>query len=440
MNSQSMRYPFSLLLTVLLLFTFSRAAAQSLETRLFELPDVVFQKVDSKDGRATYEIMVKQFLDHADPSKGTFFQKVYLTHAGYDRPTVIVTEGYNRSRNRVYELTQLLDANQVLVEHRYFGKSMPDSLDYNYLNLEQATADLHKVNQLFRNLYPGKWVSTGISKGGSTTIFYRYFFPDDVDVSVPYVAPINREYEEKRIYEFLDNVGTREIRDKILAFQKRLLKKREDVLPLLHFYGIGARLNFTYLTEEEAFEYAVLEYPFSFWQWGAKAEDIPGKDQSLSTAVEHFLKVSNIDFFADQSMTAFASHYYQAAQEMGYYGYETEDFKGLLKALPMKPYPNAAFTPNKMKVEFDGTLLDKVNKWLETNGNRFIYINGALDTWSASAVPQNEKLDSHWFFMEGTDHAGARIRNMSDENKEKVVSALEKWLSLEIDRSIYDKD
>lgn len=440
MNIQFMRLISSLLLTAFLLLTFSLTTAQSLETRLFELPDVAFKKVESGDDRATYEVMVKQYLDHKDPAKGTFYQKVYLSHVGYDRPTVIVTEGYNRPRNRVYELTKLLEANQVQVEHRYFGNSMPDSIDYNYLNLEQVTADLHRVNQLFRNLYQGKWVSTGISKGGSTTIIYRYFFPNDVDVSVPYVAPINREYEEQRIYDFLDKVGTKEVRNQILAFQKRLLKNREEILPLLHFYGMGARLKFTYLTEEEAFEYAVLEYPFSFWQWGGKAEEIPGKDADITTHVEHLLKVSNINFFADQSMTAFASHYYQAAQEMGYYGYETDDFKGLLKALPMKPYPNAAFTPNKMKVEFDGSLLDKVNKWLETEGNQFIYINGALDTWSATAVPENSKVDAHWFFMAGKDHGAARIRNMTDENREKVVSALEKWLSVKIDRSIYEKD
>ena len=203
----------------------------------------------------------------------------------------------------------------------------------------------------------------------------------------------------------------------------------------MHFYGLGARLKFTYLTEAEAFEYAVLEYPFSFWQWGAKCEQIPGKKDDLAKAVEHLPQVSNINLFADQSMTAFASHYYQSAQEMGYYGYETEDFKGLLKALPMQPHPHAAFTPNKMEVSFDGSLLEKTNQWIETKGNQFIYINGALDTWSATAVPPNDKVDALWFFMEGKDHGGARIRNMTEENREKLIVQLEKWLDLKIERA-----
>ena len=32
-------------------------------------------------------------------------------------------------------------------------------------------------------------LATGISKGGQATMFYRSYFPDDVDISVPYVAP-----------------------------------------------------------------------------------------------------------------------------------------------------------------------------------------------------------------------------------------------------------
>lgn len=102
----------------------------------------------------------------------------------------MATEGYKAFRRRVYEPTKLLNANQVTVEHRYYGSSVPYSIDYRYLNMKQATADLHKIKQLFSSIYKGKWISTGRSKGGVTTIFYRFFYPNDVDVSIPYVAPI----------------------------------------------------------------------------------------------------------------------------------------------------------------------------------------------------------------------------------------------------------
>lgn len=418
---------------LLLCFLAPALSAQSLEQRLFELPDLSFEKGAPDANRQNYILRVKQPLDHRNPSAGHFYQRVYLSHLAYERPTVIVTEGYNRRTQRLYELTDLLDANQVQVEHRFFGESIPDSLDYRYLDLEQATADLHHIRELLGQLYAGKWVSTGISKGGSTTIFYRYFYPNDVTVSVPYVAPINNAYEDKRIYEFLDNVGTEACRDAIFEVQKRLLKERDEVLPRLRFYARGARLQFSYVSFEAAFELAVLEYPFSFWQWGHDCAQIPEEDAELDVLINHLLDVSDINFLADQSMTAFAPHYYQSAQQMGYYGYETKKFKKWLEAVPTKPRPHAAYTPNKMAVEFDGTLLKKVNKWLENGPSRMVYINGALDTWSATAVPAREGEESLWFFMQGHGHGTARIANFTDAEYDQLIESLEKWLATDID-------
>ena len=414
------------------LFVSFNASSQVLDDLLFELPDVIFEKVESSDHGEIYKLKVKQPLDHDNPEMGYFYQKVFLTHKGFDHTNVLVTEGYSCRQNRIYELTTLLDANQIEVEHRYFGESMPDSLDYQYLSLAQASADLHKINQLMRNIYKGKWVSTGISKGGSTAIFYRYFYPDDVDVAVPYVAPINYEFEEQRIYDFLENVGSSDCRKKIKDFQVRMLKNSDKIIPWISFYSMGAKLDFSYVTMEQAFELAVLEYPFSFWQWGHQCEDIPSKEVTLQKAVEYLIDVSGVDFFSDKSMSAYASHYYQSATEMGYYGYEIEEFKKYLKALPKDKNPHAAFVPDKMDFEFDVSLLDKVNAWLKKNGNAFIYINGELDTWSASAVPPSEHVDAVWFFMKGKHHGSARIKNMTEEERTSLISNLEKWLEIEI--------
>lgn len=404
-----------------------------LEMKLFGLPDVIFKSIDAPRGyEAAYELKIKQPIDHKNPEKGHFYQKAFLSHKGFDQPTVICTEGYNRNRNRMYELTQLINANQIDVEHRYFGDSSPDSLDYTYLNFEQATADLHHINQLFRKIYSGKWVSTGISKGGTTTIFYRYFYPDDVDVSVPYVAPVNHDYEDKRIYEFLETVGTKECRDAITDVQRRMLKNREAMLPMIRWFVKGKDLKFTYLTLEEAFEYAVLEYSFSFWQWGSNCEDIPGKDATTEELLEHLIDVVGFKFFSDEDIEYFGSHYYQSSTEMGYYGFETDDFKGLLKYLPTDTNPHASFIPGKMDFKWDGTLTNNVANWLRTNGNQFIYINGGNDTWSATGVPPSKGVDAEWFIMEGKDHGQARIRNMTKEEKVRLVTALERWLEIDI--------
>ncbi len=416
-----------------LLALWGTATAQSLEQQLYDLPDLRFKKIETPEGfEAAYELRIRQPIDHRDPSKGFFYQRAFLSHRSFDRPMVIVTEGYNRSYNRIYEPTELLQANQLDVEHRYFGVSLPDTLDYTYLTLEQATADLHRIRELFGQIYSGKWVSTGISKGGQTTLFYRYFYPEDVVVSIPYVAPLNLAYEDTRIYDFLDTIGSEACRKKIFDLQVRLLKHRDQALPLLRWYALGANLHFTYLTLEEAFEYAVLEYPFSFWQWGFDCADIPAA-ASVEADLKHLMDVVGIAFYSDRQIEAYASHYYQAATQMGYYGYRTAPFAPWLKALPLRPHPHAAFVPGKRKVAFDGTLVRQVYDWLATSGHRFVYLYGALDTWSATRVPQSDEVDSLWFIMEGKDHRTCRIRNMTASERRRLVEALERWLDMEIE-------
>ncbi|TXF88068.1 hypothetical protein FUA23_16435 [Neolewinella aurantiaca] len=426
------------LFSLLILFAhiaFLQAQTADLRVRLLNMPGVSIEMITPGKGDGDiYELMVRQMIDHEDSLKGFFYQKVYLNHVGYDRPAVIVTEGYNRDRPRTYELTRLLNANQIQVEHRFFGKSVPDSMDYRFLNLKQATADLHHIRQLLGEVYEQKWISTGISKGGATTIFYRYFYPDDVAVSVPYVAPINRAYEETRLYTFLDTIGSEACRMDIDAFQRRMLRNREEILPLLKFYSLGARTSYTYLNLEQAFEYAVLEYPFSFWQYGQDCSKIPTVDTPLHEALIYLLEVSGIDFFSDASVDQYVSHYYQSATEMGYYGYRTKPFEDLIETLPTGQNPMALFFPKPMTDAFNGELLKKVNEWLAGNqANQMAYIYGGVDTWTGSAVPENDKVDAEWFVLPGKHHGNARIKGMTEAEYERFVACLERWLELELD-------
>lgn len=418
------------ILFVLLVFLPFVGMAQfsAIEQGLYELPDVLFKTIEAPEGfEAAYELHIKQPVDHEHPEKGYFYQRAYLSHRSFDAPMVMATEGYMRPSNRMYELTRYLEANQVDVEHRYFGTSMPDSLDYTYLNLKQATADLHHIRTLLGQLYETPWVSTGISKGGQTTIFYRYFYPDDVAAAVPYVAPLNLELTDDRIYEFLAKVGTEECRRDIRSVQMRVLESREEVLPLLRWHAKGAGMEFTYLNLEQAFEYAVLEYPFSFWQMGHDCASIPGAEADVETLLAHFVNVVGLDFYTDASMSGYASHYWQAGDEMGYYGFQTKPFKGLLKTITEEE-PTAIFMPNKVKMNFDPAFVKSVYNWTQREADEMIYIYGAIDTWTATGVPVSDQVEAKWFVMEGKDHGNARIRNMSEAERTELLQTLEQWM------------
>lgn len=415
----------------LLLGIYTLSAQSEIERKLFLMEDVIFTKITTPDGfESAFELQIRQPLDHENPESGHFYQRVFLSHRSFEAPMVMATEGYNRPRNRIYEFTEYMQANQLDIEHRYFGKSVPDSIDYRYLNLEQATADLHRINQLFRIIYPGHFLSTGISKGGMTTLFYRYFYPDDVDVSVPYVAPINVDYKDKRIYDFLNTVGSDTCRRAIRDLQKHLLENKESYLPLVKWYAKGQNNEFSRLGIEGAYELAVLEYSFSFWQLGGSCEEIPDTKMETDTILEHFLGISGVAFFSDDVIDGYAPFYYQMGNEMGYYGYETTDFREYITVVGEEP--SAVFWPTDVSTTFHPELTRKAQKWMTNELERVIYINGALDTWSATAIQPDAKLDAVLFNLEGKDHRTARIKNMTDTELTILETTLERWLGTDI--------
>jgi hypothetical protein len=423
-----MKLYFFLIFCLFVLNTFAQPDKQLLERELFNLPNVSFTNV-SKPGDTflTYDLMVKQPLDHQHPEKGYFSQWVQLRHKGFDKPVVIETHGYEMSRGR-NEVEKILDANNIGVEYRYFGKSVPDSMQYEYLTIEQATADLHAINQLFKQLYKMKWFSTGISKGGQTTLYYRYFYPEDVNVSIPYVAPIDNAQEDTRIYTFQDTIGKPECRQKIFDFQKFLLINEDNAMEKLKWYAKGSNMKFSYVGSiSKAYEMAILEYQFSFWQWGRSCDSIP-TNKSLDTYLSELLKTSSISFFADAEMGKYASHYYQAMQT-GYYSYNIAPLRKYIKQFSSNP--SAIFPPKSAQSRpFDNDLYQNFKKWLDANGNNILYLYGGIDTWSAARVLVSDQVNSKSFLIPGADHRTARIKNLPENMKTEFAGKIQEWTGL----------
>ena len=212
-------------------------SSDSLKRRIEQLPNIKdLQRLESGQFKDKYVLYIEQPISHEDPSLGTFRQRVFVMHAGLDRPTVLVTEGYGASyaANPKYreELSKLFNTNVIFVEHRYFLESTPKPLDWQYLTAENSANDLHNVTMIFKEIYKKKWIATGISKGGQTALIYRAFFPADVEITVPYVAPLCKSAEDGRHEPFIANfAGTPEQRAKILDFQKEILKRRASLQP-----------------------------------------------------------------------------------------------------------------------------------------------------------------------------------------------------------------
>ncbi len=414
--------------------TLQQAAPTVLQEKLAALTEITETKtLQSEEFTEKYLVYFTQPVDHEHPEAGTFRQRVFVSHVGFDRPTLIITEGYGGAyamhpRYRE-ELSKMYDANMVFVEHRYFLESTPEPMDWQYLTAKNAADDLHAVREAFKTIYPGKWIATGISKGGQTTLLYRTFYPDDVDISVPYVAPLCYDVEDGRHEPFIaGQAGTEEERAKVRAFQTEVLKRRATLEPMFEQACREKNLTFRAPTSE-IYDYAVLEYSFSFWQWGTPVETIPPVETATDEEIfTHFMKISGADYFATDG--ANAPFFVQAARELGYYGYDTTPFQGLLTIDSAKGYLHRLMLPDELKdMTFDATLSRTIVSFLQENDPKMIFLYGENDPWTAAGVTWlGPKANIHVFLQPRGSHR-TRIRTMPEEMQQEIKAILDGWLA-----------
>lgn len=381
-----------------------------------------------------YVFFIRQQLDAKDASKGYFEQRVVLCHRGFDRPTVLVTEGYNARyamrENYMDELSKLFETNVITVEYRYFDQSMPKPCNWDYMTVENSLYDLHHVNETLHAMYKGKWISTGISKGGQTTMFYRAYFPNDVDISVPYVAPLNKSVEDGRHEKFLQyEVSTKENRQKVLDLQLLLFKRKAALLPMLEQYCKDQKFTFN-VPIAEIFDFIVMEYSFAFWQWGDDLAKIPTSKASDKELFDYLMRISEPGYFSNQNPNF--PFNYQAARELGYYGYYTEPFKKYLSIKSAKGYLKRLMVPKGQEnVQFSPVLYNNTVDFLTKNDPKMVYIYGDIDPWSASGVYglpfTKNKKNLHVYMCKGGSHR-TRINSFPEATRQEIIQLISNWL------------
>ncbi len=431
-----MKHRIFLFSTLLVFFSFTLFANSNEESELYKWLkaqdgiEVHEKSVDSSMFSEAYKVYFWQPVDHNNPDGQKFKQRIYISHMDKNKPVVLNLAGY-AIRNTTMELTKIIGCNQVNIEHRYFGESVPEPFDWQYLTVWQSATDYHRIIELFKKYYKEKWISTGISKGGQTTIFHRRYYNNDVDASVPYVAPLNLEEDDRRIYTHLEIIGSKECRDKILAYQKKLLKNKAEIIPLMKAYAKANDKSFDYLGYEKAFEYVVLEYNFAFWQWqGPDCDVIPGEGATVGELFDHLKDKRSFNYVEDSNFGRLSPFFYQAFTEIGYYNYDTTPFEGLLDYA--QEGTSRIFDPSGADMKFNSNVMLDIRNWLRTNGNNMLYIYGEYDPWSAPAVGLTGRTNSIVMFHPKGNHK-TRIKSFSKEDQHYIFSKLEEWLEIEID-------
>lgn len=401
------------------------------------------KKMEVEPFKEYYEFWFEQPVDHGNPTAGKFKQRVLLGDKGDKAPVIVELQGYNIWTEQEGELSNLLKGNQLTIEHRFFNESVPaGGIPWEFLTIKQAATDQHEIIQAIKQaLYPdSKWISTGISKGGQTTIYHRYFYPADVDVSVPYVAPLNLEYVDSRLQRFLDKAGFNKgsgffetdnapnchwaIRD----FQIRCFLSIDELVPKVEKYVKEKGMTFEKVGGiKRAVQLMILEYPFAFWQWGRSCNEIPDSDTGdIDAMYDNLMLVSGPSFFADADIVQQQPFFYAALTEIGMYDYDVKPFK---KFLSDKENITFAFTmPEGVEQKtFNEQQMKDIARWLQTDANKMLFIYGGMDPWSSTAVELkgNEKCRK---FVRGDMHHGCRIKHFDPASKADLIDILKGWL------------
>ena len=368
------------------------------ETEIFsdikENPDTAAMKRKEKgelDYLSQYSMFINQPVNHDQPDGDTFKQKVCILFRGYDRPTIMVTEGYNY--NAFMDIGDLginLNANMVHVEHRNFGESFnQDKGKWEYETCAQASADLHAVYQALKRIFKGKWMSAGTSKNGETSMDYAYYYPNDMDLSAAFCSPFNLSLDEKRYGDYLFNeVGTEELRDMMKKGMRKALENGEEGL----FLKVCDRFKKTPVPTFTEYVYNITDLFFVTLQYNLpsthkeKFEDILKDEESLVSKIAGQI--------AENRNESLYTYNVECAKEQGFTNNGYDYFADLLEGTSFKAEDVMA---TQLKAEdrwlveqYDNSLrVDMCDNFFMNSTKPLLFYYSHDDPWSAG---QPEKL------------------------------------------------
>jgi len=397
-----------------------------------------------------YYFNYRQQVDHNDPSKGTFKQQVVLTFVGKDANTILHTDGYalvggsshGKNHNRLdsiyapnllwtlskYGMLDQFDLNCVQVEYRYHGFSLPEGLEnsFKYLNAEQQSKDLHAiVTDLKKALITGsgKWLSTGVSKNGMTTAQYAYYDEmngwNDIDVYVPYVAPIPPQAADIRIGTYMITESSKDVLPQMEKAYKKLVNDQAVADATVAAY-IKAKDKLKY--PDSAYLY-VLRDAFdnlfgvqSYGDFDTWKKFVPTENSTPAEYANFFMLTQDDKRIYRQAASRRAPDLradpfeMQVFVDQGNLGYDYSWFlEGSLLSDSDKQYLNRLMEDSKNSPTID--LEVKLLKNLETTAKKMIFVYGENDPWTGAAIPDPTNPNVKKYIIPYGTHTDSYISN-----------------------------
>ncbi|MEU6993711.1 S28 family serine protease [Streptomyces sp. NPDC046465] len=408
------------------------SGSSDIRARLERIPGMTVVSVAGKEGHPFYTLTYKQPVDHRKPHGATFTQRATLWHKATDKPTVLYTGGYTLPGGTT-ALTKLIDANQVSVEHRYFAESRPTGPagdDWSKMTIQQEAADEHRLTRALRTVEKGKWLGTGASKGGMTATYHERFYPGDLDAVVAFVAPNDADNRDDRGYErFFKTVGTKECRTALNGVQREMLVRRDTLLPRFETEqkDAGHTFDATLGTTDRAYEFAVLDQVWNFWQSGTEADcaGVPDAKKATDDELWNWSKEHGFSVYHDQELgtNGTGPYYRQAATQLGWADLKFSHLKDV-RHYPGIYQPNSVL-PAAMRGTYDNSTTADVDRWVKNRGRHMMFVYGENDPWSAEKFTPS-RHDSYRYVVPGANH-GASIAKLPEAEQAKAVATIKRW-------------
>lgn len=399
-----------------------------IDALLSALPNVrVDHDYTEVSGYTRYNLHFTQLIDHDHPEAGTFQQQATLMHRDESAPMVLVSTGYwNYYEDALSEPTQILNANQLVVEHRYFAESRPQPADWTLLTIYQAAADHHDIITLLKSIYKAAWISTGASKGGMTSIYHRRFWPDDVAGTIPYVAPISFGNPDTNYQTFYDQIGTEECRNSLWEVAAEMLKRRSRLEKRAESEMNAGGWTYERVPVGPALESSVQSLYWSFWQYlGIDYCSIIPATTASDDDLWYFLEgTSPVESASDIYLSYFEAYYFQADVELGYPSVMDPGLEGLLQYSEADwegMYPVGVARP-----AFRPEAMEDVSNWLQTEGDHFVFLYGEYDPWTGGRFEIGEAKDTVSYTVPQGSHLSL-IADLPEAEREDAISRIEAW-------------
>ena len=417
-----------------------------------------------------YKVFFNQPIDHENPSAGTMKQKALMFIKGFDRPTVLYTRGYSvpdyfKDRICNLDISANMDANLIVVEHRYFGdsKNLSDT-KWDYLTIEQAAADHHAIFEPLKKILPKEWISTGTSKDGMTSLFYRYFYPDDMTVTTAFCSPFMTSLYYKPVGTYLDSEsGSDAERDNM---HKICFKLYED-------WGHGGLYN-TYIQmckdyneqlkalhpeqtepwfqdDMDTYLYALQEFffgQFSYHTADERALNIPSADADTEVILDYIyfrdILTQNDLWKYDSPMMKPVDeedfywkdrddypYYIQTAKQLGQYTHDFSRYHGLID-VGQNPNPSALFDQDCWLYDtYDNSrIVDMRENFIPNTDCPILFYYAKSDPWTGARPDKINKNTSMMLIGERGVH-NQDLNNpehFSQDDRQQIMDFLARYV------------